>query len=189
VRHGCPSRKKNRRRWLLVSRDEFTRFRSENPVDLTDIQRAVRFYYLLRNGYSARIPEPTFSISTLTRANSNLLRLEEELSMVHLRLARVYIENLLTRKSSPPSTAPTPFSTSIPPITAVRTTTVRESFPGRLRDPRLYPFLDPRQVHPIHKRHPRDQIRKFLPVTFTWIRAWSMRCYERQCTACRRLMW
>ena len=61
---------------------------------LTDIQRAVRFYYLLRNGYSARIPKPTFNISTLKRSNFNLLRLEEELSLAHLRLSRTYIENL-----------------------------------------------------------------------------------------------
>jgi DNA adenine methylase len=38
-------------KWILVARDEFTRFKTENPDALTDIQRAVRFYYLLRNGY------------------------------------------------------------------------------------------------------------------------------------------
>ena len=38
-------------RWLLVSRDEFSRFLAETPETLTDIQRAVRFYYLLRSGY------------------------------------------------------------------------------------------------------------------------------------------
>lgn len=81
-------------KWILVSRDEFARFRSETPEALTDIQRAVRFYYLLRNGYSSRIPKPTFSISTLKRSNFNLLRVEEELSLAHLRLSRVYIENM-----------------------------------------------------------------------------------------------
>lgn len=81
-------------KWILVSRDEFERFKVENPETLTDIQRAVRFYYLLRNGYSARIPKPTFSISTLKRSNFNLLRLEEELSLAHLRLSRVYVENM-----------------------------------------------------------------------------------------------
>jgi DNA adenine methylase len=81
-------------KWILVSRDEFERFKAENPESLTDIQRAVRFYYLLRNGYSSRITDPTFSISTLRRSNFNLLRIEEDLSMAHLRLSRVYIENL-----------------------------------------------------------------------------------------------
>jgi DNA adenine methylase len=81
-------------RWLLVSRDEFERFKAERPETLTDIQRAVRFYYLLRTGYGSRIPQPVFSISTLSHSSLNLLRIEEELSMVHLRLARVYVENL-----------------------------------------------------------------------------------------------
>ncbi len=81
-------------KWILVSRDEFGRFKDENPSTLTDIQRAVRFYYLLKSGYSSRLVNPTFSISTLRRSNFNLLRIEEELSEAHLRLCRVYVENL-----------------------------------------------------------------------------------------------
>lgn len=81
-------------KWILVARDEFGRFKDENPDTLTDIQKAVRFYYLIKNGYSSRMVKPTFSISTLRRANFNLLRIEEELSAAHLRLCRVYIENL-----------------------------------------------------------------------------------------------
>lgn len=80
-------------RWVLVSRDEFYRFRKEAPDSLTDIQRAVRFYYLLKTGYAARINAPSFSIATTSKPSLNLLRIEEELSAVHLRLARVYIEN------------------------------------------------------------------------------------------------
>ncbi len=37
---------------------------------------------------------PSFSINTTRRANFNLLRIEEDLSAAHLRLSRVYIENL-----------------------------------------------------------------------------------------------
>lgn len=85
-------------KWILVSRDEFERFKTEKPETLTDIQRAVRFYYLLKNGYSSRIPNPSFSINTTRRANLNLLRIEEELSSAHLRLSRVYIENLHYQK-------------------------------------------------------------------------------------------
>lgn len=81
-------------KWILVSRDEFERFKAENPETLTDIQRAVRFYYLLRNSYASRIPNPAFSTKTTRHANLNLLRIEEELSAAHLRLSRVYIENL-----------------------------------------------------------------------------------------------
>jgi DNA adenine methylase len=81
-------------KWILVSRDEFSRFRAENPDTLTDIQKAVRFYYLLKLGYAARIKGPTFSIATTSKPRLNLLRIEEELSEVHLRLSRVFIENL-----------------------------------------------------------------------------------------------
>ena len=81
-------------KWCLIARDEFNRLRAERPETLTDIQRAARFYYLLKNGYSAKIPSPTFSNSPSSKPRLNLLRIEEELSAVHLRLARVSIENL-----------------------------------------------------------------------------------------------
>jgi len=80
-------------KWILVSRDEFNRFRMEEPESLTDIQRAVRFYYLLKLGYAARIKDPSFSVAPTSKPRLNLLRIEEELSAVHLRLSRVYIEN------------------------------------------------------------------------------------------------
>lgn len=80
-------------KWILVARDEFNRFKVENPASLTDIQRAVRFYYLLKSGYAGRIHNPSFSVATTSQPRFNLLRVEEELSAVHLRLARVYVEN------------------------------------------------------------------------------------------------
>jgi DNA adenine methylase len=80
-------------KWILVAREEFERFRAETPDSLTDIQRAVRFYYLLKSGYAARIKNPSFSVATSAKPRLNLLRIEEELSAVHLRMARVYIEN------------------------------------------------------------------------------------------------
>lgn len=80
-------------RWILVARDEFERFKKENPETLTDIQRAVRFYFVLKNSFSGRLKSPAFSISTCRLSAFNLLRVEEQLSEIHLRLARVYIEN------------------------------------------------------------------------------------------------
>jgi DNA adenine methylase len=80
-------------KWILVARDEFDRFKLENPETLTDIQKAVRFYFLLKTGYAARIEKPSFSIATSSKPRFNLLRIEEELSAVHLRLSRVYVEN------------------------------------------------------------------------------------------------
>jgi DNA adenine methylase len=80
-------------RWIVVARDEFERFKIEKPETLTDIQRAVRFFFLLKTGYGSRMVNPTFNVSASRPSSLNLLRIEEELSAVHLRLARVYIEN------------------------------------------------------------------------------------------------
>ncbi len=81
-------------KWILVARDEFSRFKAENPETLTDIQRAVRFYYLMRTGYGAKIVGQSFSVGPTRPSSLNLLRIEEELSAAHLRLSRVYIENM-----------------------------------------------------------------------------------------------
>lgn len=80
-------------KWLLVARDEFDNFIKAEPDTLTDIQRAVRFYYTVRTGYGSRVNNPTFSIGPARPSNFNLLRIEEDLSQAHIRLARVYIEN------------------------------------------------------------------------------------------------
>jgi DNA adenine methylase len=65
-------------RWLLVARDEFERFKKENPETLTDIQRAVRFDFVLKNSFSGRVEKPSFSISAYRVSAFNLLRVEEE---------------------------------------------------------------------------------------------------------------
>jgi DNA adenine methylase len=70
---------------VLISRDEFDRLMRVELDALTDIQRAARFYYLLRISFGAKID--SFSLI-------NLLRLEEDLSDIHLRLSNVVIENL-----------------------------------------------------------------------------------------------
>jgi DNA adenine methylase len=81
-------------KWLLVARDEYETFLLAEPETLTDIQRAVRFFYIARTSYGSRIGKnPAFSISTSRASNFNLLRVEQDLSDAHLRLARVYIEN------------------------------------------------------------------------------------------------
>lgn len=85
-------------KWILVARDEFQRFKEENPETLTDIQRAVRFYYLLRAGYGAKVVGQTFNIGPTRPSSLNLLRIEEDLSAAHLRLCRVYIENMHYQK-------------------------------------------------------------------------------------------
>lgn len=81
-------------KWVLVSRDEFERWLRVEPDTLTDIQRATRFYYLQKCCFGGRIVKPSFGTATTRPPRLNLLRIEEELSAAHLRLARVYVENL-----------------------------------------------------------------------------------------------
>lgn len=81
-------------RYLLIARDEFERFKKEDPSTLTDIQKAVRFYFLLKAGYGAKVSGQSFGSNATRRSSFNLLRIEEDLSAAHLRLSRVFIENL-----------------------------------------------------------------------------------------------
>lgn len=81
-------------RWLLVSREEFNMLLRQNAEGLTDIQKAVKFYYLQKLCFGGRTTGRTFGISTEVPARLNLLRVEEDLSAAHLRLARVTVENL-----------------------------------------------------------------------------------------------
>jgi DNA adenine methylase len=81
-------------KWALVARDEFYRLDRQPPDTLTDIQRAARFYYLQKLSFAGRNWSRAFRTKTDGPPQLNLLRLEEELSAVHLRLARVQIEHL-----------------------------------------------------------------------------------------------
>lgn len=80
-------------KWLLVAREEFDRFMLQEVDTLTDIQRAVRFFYIMKTGYGARLRGQSFGIAASQPARFNLLRIEEELSDAHMRLNRVYVEN------------------------------------------------------------------------------------------------
>ena len=82
-------------RWLLNSRELFDDFyRQQVAGGLTDIQRAARYYYLQRLCFSGRVRNRNIGVGPMTRPKINLFRIEEELSEVHLRLARVTIERL-----------------------------------------------------------------------------------------------
>ena len=81
-------------KWALTSRKVFEWEQLKRPETLTDIQRAARFYYLQRNAFGGRVDGQSFGYATTSPPRLNLLRLEEELSAAHLRLASAYIENL-----------------------------------------------------------------------------------------------
>lgn len=81
-------------RWSLVSRKLFDWLKTAQPEGLTDIQRAARFYYLMKGSFGAKPTGFTFGTATTCPPKLNLLRIEEELSACHLRLAQVTVENL-----------------------------------------------------------------------------------------------
>jgi DNA adenine methylase len=81
-------------RWSLVSREMFEWAQMERPETLTDIQRAARFYYLQKLAFGGKVHGQNFGyVASGSGPRLNLLRIEEELSMVHLRLANVIIEH------------------------------------------------------------------------------------------------
>lgn len=81
-------------KWSLISREEFERLGRVDETTLTDIQRAARFYYLVKNAFGAKIVSQCYSVANSSKPRLNLLRLEEDLSEAHMRLSRVSIENL-----------------------------------------------------------------------------------------------
>ncbi|CAB3781993.1 hypothetical protein LMG27177_01138 [Paraburkholderia fynbosensis] len=71
----------------------FKRHQQTLPETLTDIQRAARFfYYLQQRAFGGKVDGQTFR-TAMTAPSVNLLRIEENLSAAHLRLAGVHIEN------------------------------------------------------------------------------------------------
>lgn len=81
-------------KWALISRQIYKWLQDTPQETLTDIQRAARFYYLQKQAFGGKVADHTFGTSTTSAPRFNLLRIEEELSMAHLRLARTIIEHL-----------------------------------------------------------------------------------------------
>ncbi len=81
-------------KWALVSRAMYHWLKMTPTETLTDIQRAARFYYLQKQAFGGKVAAHTFGVTTTTGPRLNLLRMEEELSLAHLRLSRTTIEQL-----------------------------------------------------------------------------------------------
>lgn len=79
-------------RWALTSREMFRWAQLQDVDTLTDVQRAARFYYLQRLSFGGKVSSRHFGTSTTTPARVNFLRIEEDLSAAHMRLAGVTIE-------------------------------------------------------------------------------------------------
>ncbi|HZG50767.1 MAG TPA: DNA adenine methylase [Pyrinomonadaceae bacterium] len=85
--------------WELVSRTEFERLAGLDPMQMTDVQRAHRFYYLIMAGWGGELHYPRFQTSITDGGHGNRLfgalkTLRQRLEPIHKRLSTVIIENL-----------------------------------------------------------------------------------------------
>jgi DNA adenine methylase len=85
--------------WELVSRAEFERLAGLDSTQLTDVQRAHRFFYLIMAGWGGELHYPRFQTSITDGGHGNRLfgalkTLRQRLEPIHKRLSTVIIENL-----------------------------------------------------------------------------------------------
>jgi len=81
-------------RYVVRSREWFALLKATDPRMLTDIQRAARHLYLLKNSFGALVRNPNYSINVIQPPSFNLERLPEVIEQSHKRLMRVQIESL-----------------------------------------------------------------------------------------------
>lgn len=99
----------------LVSRDEFGRMLRVEPDTLTDVQRAVRYFYLQKNAFGGHVTRQTFGTSTSGPPRLNLFNLERTIHDAWVRLAQVTIERLDFRTLIPKYDRPHSFFFLDPP--------------------------------------------------------------------------
>ena len=81
-------------RFMLVGRKWYDVLRATDPHVLTDVQRAVRFLYLLKTSFASRVSHPNYHWHVVQPPGLNLERLPQLLENAHKRLERVQLECL-----------------------------------------------------------------------------------------------
>jgi len=86
-------------RWALVARSEYERLAALDPAELSPVERAYRFFYLVMGGWGAEAGRPRFQTAVNDKGGGNrligaLANLEERIAPVHRRLQGVLIEAL-----------------------------------------------------------------------------------------------
>ncbi|HEY2070727.1 MAG TPA: DNA adenine methylase [Rhizomicrobium sp.] len=81
-------------RWQLTTRAEFERLVATNPVTLTDLERAARFFYLQKTAFGGKVTGRNFGVSPNEPSAFDITRIVPQLEAYHLRLAGVVIERL-----------------------------------------------------------------------------------------------
>ena len=81
-------------RFCIVSRSWHALFARMDPTLLTDVQRAVRFFYLQKNSFGGLIRKQCFHYGIVQRPNFNPERIPEQLADAADRLKHVQLENV-----------------------------------------------------------------------------------------------
>ena len=77
---------------ILVSRKLFTDFINTDPADLDEIQRAVRFFYIVKTSFAGKWEGANYGYAKGTNSGLNLESLNEHIEGVYRRLRRVNVE-------------------------------------------------------------------------------------------------
>lgn len=93
-------------RFVLVSRKWFDLLKATDTATLTDVQRAARYLYLLKNCFASLVRNPNYHRNVVQPPSFNLENLPELIENAHKRLERVQIEcasygEILTRFDRP----------------------------------------------------------------------------------------
>jgi len=81
-------------KYCVISREIFDILNRTDPTTLTDIQRAVCFYYLQRTGFAGKTVGRVMPAHKTRPPSLNLNTLEEGILDVHWRMQRVVIERM-----------------------------------------------------------------------------------------------
>jgi DNA adenine methylase len=79
---------------MLHSRWLFERLKSQSAIELTDIQRAARYYAINRMAFGGGMKSPSFGYARSSSAGLSATRFENDIAQLSKRLDRVFIENL-----------------------------------------------------------------------------------------------
>ncbi len=71
--------------WLLVSRRIFHDYIHTHPDDLDEIQRAVRFYYIIQTSFASKWDTPSFGYAKNGGPGLNLENLYEKITGIYKR--------------------------------------------------------------------------------------------------------
>jgi len=81
-------------RFLIVSREWYKRLQNTPPENLTDIQRAGRYFYLQKNTFGGRPANQSYAIHVVNAPSFSAWRLADLIKRTHERLDRVQIEQM-----------------------------------------------------------------------------------------------